>query len=63
MNLASPAVMCRTLSLLTYRFFAPVVREIPAWLVFESLFPFVVLAELFIAACGLAPALGDGELN
>jgi hypothetical protein len=57
------AAGCRLLSLLAYRFFLPVVREIPVWVAFEWLIPLVILGELSIAACGLAPVLGDGEFT
>lgn len=51
------AIGCRTLSLLLYRSFSSLVREILAWQVFEWTIPVVLLAELIIAACGL----GDGK--
>jgi hypothetical protein len=57
------AAGCRTLLLFAYRFYSPHVRGIPAWVVFEWAIPIVVLAELIIAACGLAPALGDGKFS
>ena len=54
------AAGCRVLSLLAYRFYSPILRDILTWQIFEWTIPVVFLFELVTAACSLAPT---GELN
>ena len=63
------AAGCRIISIVIYRFYREperlrVQENTPSriiWQVFEWALPFTFLAELIVAACGIAPVLGDGN--